>query len=209
MHGKQKGRKTLSIEEFENLIKEKLDLSGSDKISFHNYHPAYAEFLYEVNINSILEIGIANGHAGYGETSISAWKAIYPEAKVYAIDIVEEKVKMVNDGGYAKAYVVDQSSTESIQKFIKDSEIKELDMILDDGSHVFEHARITFETLFDLISDDGIYMIEDVFKGNHNGQQTVQQWEDYLKSIEDIEFEIIDTLPNKQDDSIVIGIWKA
>ena len=201
--------KTLSIEKFENLIKEKLDLSGSDKISFHNYHPAYAEFLYEVDINSILEIGIANGHAEYGETSISAWKAIYPKADIYAIDIVEDKVKMVNDGGYAKAYVVDQSSSESIQKFIKESGIKELDMILDDGSHIFEHARITFETLFDLISDDGIYMIEDVVKGQHSGQQTVQEWEEYLESIKGINFEIIDTLPDKQDDSIVIGIWKA
>jgi hypothetical protein len=37
-----------------------------------------------------------------------------------------------------------------------------LDIVLDDGSHVSSHQRVSFEVLFPLLSDGGLYMIEDM-----------------------------------------------
>ena len=36
-----------------------------------------------------------------------------------------------------------------------------LDLVMDDGSHVATHQRASFKTLFPLLSDGGLYLIED------------------------------------------------
>jgi hypothetical protein len=36
------------------------------------------------------------------------------------------------------------------------------DIVLDDGSHRPKHHRITFETLFPLLEDGGLYVVEDL-----------------------------------------------
>ena len=36
-----------------------------------------------------------------------------------------------------------------------------LDIVMDDGSHVATHQRVSFETLFPLLADGGLYLIED------------------------------------------------
>ena len=49
-------------------------------------------------------------------------------------------------------------------KFLRDvaAEMKGIDVVLDDGSHVGRHQRASFDVLFPLLSDGGIYIIEDV-----------------------------------------------
>lgn len=42
------------------------------------------------------------------------------------------------------------------------AEMGGLDVVLDDGSHVAEHQRASFQTLFPLLSDGGLYVIEDL-----------------------------------------------
>ncbi len=37
-----------------------------------------------------------------------------------------------------------------------------VDIVLDDGSHVGSHQRTSFETLFPLLNEGGIYLIEDL-----------------------------------------------
>ncbi len=39
-----------------------------------------------------------------------------------------------------------------------------LDIVLDDGSHVASHQRTSFSTLFPLLSEGGLYIIEDMHK---------------------------------------------
>ena len=48
--------------------------------------------------------------------------------------------------------------------FLKDvvREMGGVDIVLDDGSHVASHQRASFETLFPLLSEGGLYIIEDV-----------------------------------------------
>jgi hypothetical protein len=48
-----------------------------------------------------------------------------------------------------------------------------VDIVIDDGSHVAEQQKISFETLFPLLSNDGIYICEDLqasyWEIYHNG----------------------------------------
>ena len=37
-----------------------------------------------------------------------------------------------------------------------------LDVVIDDGSHVMEHLHASFRTLFPLLSDGGVYLVEDL-----------------------------------------------
>jgi hypothetical protein len=41
------------------------------------------------------------------------------------------------------------------------AEIGNIDIIIDDGSHINRHVIDTFKTLFPLLADDGIYVVED------------------------------------------------
>ncbi len=199
----------MSIEDFEDILEKELNLSGSDKVSGHRYHFGYAKLLYGKKIKSVLEIGIANGWIDNSASSIGAWGKIFPEAEIYAIDIDPDKVEAQKD--FAKTYVVDQSSKESLEVFVKKTHLKDISFILDDGSHYFNHAKLTFEILFDSLAEDGVYIIEDIVKipsGWNPWQQNKQDWENYLSGIEGIQYLIIDTKPSLNDDSLLIGIWK-
>jgi cephalosporin hydroxylase len=56
-------------------------------------------------------------------------------------------------------FVADQSDPESLRAVA--GKIGELDVIIDDGSHLSPHILVTFETLFPLLRDGGIYAVED------------------------------------------------
>ena len=48
-----------------------------------------------------------------------------------------------------------------------------VDIVLDDGSHVASHQRISFDVLFKLLSEGGLYMVEDLhtsyWRGHYEG----------------------------------------
>jgi len=190
------------MKKFESKVIKALEQSGSDKQFRHNYASTYAKFLFGKEINNMLEIGIAN-HIPE-KSSLWAWKEIFPQTNIYAVDI--DHNKMISDDEKITTYVVDQSSEESLSDFKKKIGSTKFDYILDDGSHVFSHAKITFEQLFETLSDHGVYLIEDVVKTDNGWQQSVKNWEDYLPEVEGITFEIIDTKPELNDDSIIIVI---
>lgn len=183
-------------------IKKYLDESGSDKQSDHNYSMAYDTLLSDKKIDNMLEIGIANFVPE--KSSLWAWANIFPNANVYGIDIVPEKMI---ESERIKTFIVDQSSEEQLNNF-KDSLDVTFDFILDDGSHVFEHAWLTFTKLFGCLSEGGIYLIEDIQKDKLNWQQSISEWAYVLDNITGIKYVIVDCLPEKNDDSVVIGIWK-
>jgi hypothetical protein len=171
--------------------------SGSDKSSSHNYEVAYSQILPE-KIDSMLEVGISNGHDG--KSSLWAWSVLYPDAKIYGAD--NDIVKLINDNNI-ESYRLDQSDVLQLFEFSKLFE-KKLDVIVDDGSHVFKHAFLTYQFLFHLTD---LYIIEDIAKNYNGWQQTVADWKNELDGQENILYGVIDTLPEeKMDDSVVIWI---
>lgn len=186
------------------ILKEILDESGSDKSKDHNYEEAYCQILPD-NVDALLEIGIANFNPK--QSSIHAWAKVYPEAEIVAMDIFIEK--LISDDRVT-SFLVDQSDALSLYNFrsLMDDSNQKFDVIIDDGSHIFSHARLTYEFLNSLIMGNGVYCIEDIQKNYHPFQQTVQDWENYLSSLGNVEYKVFDTKPEKNDDSVVIAIWR-
>lgn len=186
-----------------NKLKAAFDKSGSDKSSTHKYESGYAQILPE-SVSNLLEIGIANGYATV--SSLTAWAELYPNAQIVGADIVPEK--MINTRTI-RSFLVDQSSRDSLEQF-KSGVGMQFDVIIDDGSHYFMDALLTYEMLFDdLLKNDGIYIIEDIGKEG-SWAQMKHQWEAYMITVDQVTYGFIDTRPEiSNDDSLLLWIKKV
>lgn len=173
---------------------------GSDKSTAHHYEIGYSQILPD-RVDSLLEIGIANYTSD--KSSVHAWHEIYPDAKIYAIDIFPEK--MINNE-FTKSFVVDQSSKRQLENFRNSVGVK-FDVIIDDGSHLFDHARLTYEILKDCLADDGVYIIEDIQKVKEFNYQDISEWIRYLDS-KSIEYKIIDCKPYQSNNVLMVYMYK-
>jgi hypothetical protein len=161
--------KTELCELFEKYKADKVDTIC------HDYSEDYFKLLnpYKEKYTNILEIGIGNiplmdGHVGGGYipgASIRAWRDFFPNATVYAIDILED---VLFEEERIKTYKADQGDSESLNNFIeqvkndtKNPDFK-FDFILDDGSHEVTHQIISIQTLNQHLKIGGIYIIEDI-----------------------------------------------
>ena len=123
--------------------------SGSDKIYHHGYHRFYDKYIKR-DVTKLLEIGIEQGH------SVNLWLEYCPAATIYGLDI---KTEFFNDR--VKIYKGDQSKDEDLQALIQNVG-NDLDVILDDGSHIPEHQLFSFNKLFPYVKPGGVYIIEDI-----------------------------------------------
>ena len=131
----------------------------------HHYTPYYAELLAERNIRKMLEIGIGSPDsvAGAGTVcngaSLRMWEDYFPDAAVWGLDIRGDI--LVNEGRI-KSIQCDQNSEWQLRRAV--SIIGgDIDLIVDDGSHVADHIILTAKILFPFLRSGGVYVIEDVF----------------------------------------------
>ena len=184
-------------------LEELVDNSKSDKNTVHSYLPLYQTLLEnkkETAIN-VLEVGIYNGG------SIKLWNDFFPNATVYGLDImhinyvwddIKNKEKIVLHTS-TDAYNVDFFTSNFLDKNVK------CDFMLDDGPHTLESMIKFIELYSQIMTDDGILIIEDV-----------QSW-DWIDILKDVvpdhlkEFvKVYDLRPNKNRyDDIVFTIDKS
>ena len=145
-------------------------INGTDKAG-HTYKNISYLNIYEKHFEKIrndvkvfVEIGILNGK------SLKMWKEYFPNAIIYGIDINPNCKQFEEDR--IKILIGDQNNDDFLNK-VK-SEIKEIDILLDDGSHITTHQIKTFNYLHELIKSGGFYIIEDLrnsyedFSGEHD-----------------------------------------
>jgi hypothetical protein len=77
---------------------------------------------------------------------------------VAGIDISPKVVRL---GPRVRFFQADQSSPDDLA-FVVASLGGRLDVVIDDGSHVGQHQRASFESLFPVVSPGGWYVIEDL-----------------------------------------------
>ena len=125
---------------------------NSDK--WEHYFDIYDHLLgkfYESKVN-YLEIGVQNG----GSLEI-AKKLFASDSLIIGMDIDPNCKRL--EGKVANQIIigsqVDDVALSKVSKFAP------LDIIIDDGSHIQSHMIVTFLKLFPLISQNGIYIIED------------------------------------------------
>jgi hypothetical protein len=126
---------------------------GTDKVTHHEYHITYEPVLkpFYSETGCMLEIGILEG------ASLSLWKDIFPNAFIYGMDIGKNY-----SGDRYRIMRGDQSKESDLIQLRSQLADKSVFFINDDGSHVPEHQLLTFNTLFPLLKEGGIYIIEDI-----------------------------------------------
>ncbi len=126
---------------------------GTDKITTNNFHLFYHDVLHHLRDKpfNMLEVGVEHFK------SIDMWKAYFPLAKIYGIDINKE----YRDDRIC-VFKADQSSREQLNKVVSQMKIR-CDFINDDGSHIPEHQLLTFDIFFtEVLNYGGVYIIEGI-----------------------------------------------
>lgn len=138
---------------------EMAELYHTDKAGW--YTPFYS-LLFEphrLEYRKILEVGIGTKEAMahmpvyLPGASLFMWRDYFPNAEIWGVDVDPRA----------------QVSAPRIRSVLSDSRHPELpeqigqdfDLIVDDGSHEVENQWQTFLTLFPLVRDGGLYIIED------------------------------------------------
>ena len=163
---------------------------GTDKWGSHWYAQHYQTYFASLRRKRLrlLEIGIGGyGAPDQGGESLRMWKAYFPKAQIYGLDLVD---KRVHDERRVTT-VIGSQDDEALLRRLSES-AGPFDIVIDDGSHVSAHIIKTFQVLFPLLSENGIYVVEDTqtaywadFGGSRRGELTAPTSMNFLKSLAD------------------------
>jgi hypothetical protein len=105
------------------------------------------------NRPKILEVGVFHGG------SLQMWKDYFGEGcQIYGIDI-DPKCKSLEEEDI-EIFIGSQTDRDFLRE-IK-NKIGTVDILIDDGGHTMEQQITTYEELFSLVSDNGVYLCEDL-----------------------------------------------
>lgn len=129
---------------------------GTDKIGKHNYLPVYYELFRNKgkrrSVKKVLEIGVGEG------AGLRMFRDFFTHAMIYGADnqpnrvFKEDRIEVV---------LCDQSSVGDLLHLINTIG-RDIDFVVDDGSHKPEHQLYTCLQLMPLLPKGSIYIIEDV-----------------------------------------------
>ena len=101
---------------------------------------------------TVLEIGV------HGGGSLDMWKAYFgPGAKIIGIDINPECRKHESDG--VEIFIGSQDDNKLLDS-VKEK-YPQIDIVIDDGSHIMCHMEKTFNELYHFLDSNGVYIVED------------------------------------------------
>ena len=127
-------------------VSQWLSVYGSDKVSTHNYGSFYDSLFERLKPQALLEIGVYRGQ------SLLAWRA----AGVSSVFGVDRDVSL-NKGGRAVLYGTMPEDARTIARLVP-----VLDLIIDDGSHLYPDYTATADVLLERLRVGGVYVIEDI-----------------------------------------------
>lgn len=121
----------------------------------HNYVKFYEKFLYDLQPQSLLEIGLGPG------ASAKVWLDFFPETLVYIMELFEDEnsEKWNQFNGNIPGIILSKGSSTEIQSWNTIPE--NLDLIIDDGSHFPNDQITTFYNGFSKLKPGGYWIIED------------------------------------------------
>ena len=101
----------------------------------------------------MLEIGVFEGG------SLELWRKYFgPKATIFGIDIDPACASKVDKPNQVR--IGSQDDPDFLRSVVE--EMGGIDLVLDDGSHKGHHIITSFRALFPLLSDGGLYVIEDM-----------------------------------------------
>jgi len=127
-------------------VSQWLSVYGSDKVSVHNYGSFYDDLFQRLRPQALLEIGVYRGQ------SLQAWRA----AGVPNVMGVDRDVTQ-NRSGLTVIYGEMPGEAATIAR-----RLPLLDLIIDDGSHLYYDYTATAEVMGRRLRPGGVYVIEDI-----------------------------------------------
>ncbi|SIQ61615.1 MULTISPECIES: class I SAM-dependent methyltransferase [Acidiphilium] len=129
--------------------------NGTDKSSsYHNYLNFYEQYFSKIRSRklNILEIGVLDG------ASLRTWEEYFSNSTIVGADIVPSA--KFHEAGRIKIELLDQSNIEELTRLAV--KYGPFDLIIEDGSHMWEHQITSLRTLFPFLKSSGIYIVEDL-----------------------------------------------
>lgn len=125
---------------------------------WHHFLPYYDRYfaMYRVPRMKVrmLEIGVSGGG------SLELWRGYFgPDAVIFGVDIDPDCARFDGEHGN-RVRIGSQADPEFLRSVV--AEMGGVDIVLDDGSHVAAHVKASFDTLFPLLTNGGLYVIEDM-----------------------------------------------
>ena len=145
-------------------LNELVNNKHTDKNTTHSYLNLYENLLSskKYTAKNILEIGI--GYPGGNGGSIKMWNDYFVNANIYALDIqhINDIWDEIKNKNRIKLFTSTDAYDEiNFKELFLDKNIK-FDMMLDDGPHSLESMKQFIKLYSQLMTEDGILMIEDV-----------------------------------------------
>ncbi|MEP7173410.1 MAG: class I SAM-dependent methyltransferase [Aestuariivirga sp.] len=117
------------------------------------YSRLFAPYQKRTTPLRFLEIGVSKGG------SMQLWRSFFgKDAIIYGIDI--DPACSAFDDEKARIRIGSQADPEFLASVVK--EMGGVDIVLDDGSHVASDQKASFEALFPLLAEGGLYVVEDL-----------------------------------------------
>lgn len=177
----------------------------TDKKS-HGYLKFYEDAFgkYREKVRSFLEIGVHQGE------SLKAWRDYFPNAKIVGAEIRNPKnVKIKNESRISVEFG-DATNENFIEQLI--GKYKSFDIVLDDGSHMSNDMRKTFNLLWN--HTNMIYCIEDLGtqyehldfpgRGRKFGQRFIENFDPFTRDLKNF----IDDVMMLRTDIFKISFYK-
>jgi hypothetical protein len=136
-----------------------VDNERTTKNTMHSYLPLYDNLLLRLKdtAQNVLEIGISQGG------SIKLWDDYFTNAQIHGIDIININDiwdKIIKDKITLYTYV-DAYNDEWFNSTFLNTNIK-FDVMIDDGPHTLESVILFIKLYTQLLTDDGILIIENI-----------------------------------------------
>lgn len=165
-----------------DLLRIFAENSGSPVHKWHHYIPIYDRYFSRFRGTPVrfLELGVFKGG------SLAMWrKYLGPDAIIYGIDLNPECAQY--DGRNGSVRIGSQSDPEFLKSVVE--EMGGVDVVLDDGSHLMPHIKISLNVLFPKLSEGGVYFIEDLhtayWKNFGGGYSSAGNFFQYVRELTD------------------------
>jgi hypothetical protein len=142
-----------------------IDNSKTDKNTTHSYLESYEAILNRKKFTAklVLEVGIGD----FGEKnggSLKLWHDYFPNAVIHGLDILgEDRImdELLHNNRVVLHTLTDAYNEDFFNRTFLDKNMK-FDVLVDDGPHTLESMSIFIKLYSQLLSDDGILIVEDV-----------------------------------------------
>ena len=125
-----------------------------DNSDTHSYLTVYDKIFSRLknDKNKILEIGVYKGD------SLNLWSEYFINSEIYGVDC---KISQIDVNLHENIKVIEVPDAYSIETTKLLTDIGKFNVIIDDGSHRVEQQRYVIENYCNLLTDNGILIIED------------------------------------------------